>query len=154
MQANTDPPAPICSSRKPPTQRDKCDDPVRGGMDVEREGNDTDGVGMAAPSAGTQPPPRNPAVAAALEARQARVVGQRANAETRRRVDGREAAWRAWCGKKGIDADPTVDKVREYLLDEWVDVAEGQKMRVSGKKGRGPAPWHGCCASDICCVRD
>ena len=124
-------------------------------MDVEREGNDTDGVGMAAPSSSAQPPPCNLALAAAaLEPRQARVVGQRANAETRRRVDGREAAWRAWCGRKGIDADPTVDKVREYLLDEWVDVAEGQKTRVSWKNGRGLAPWRGCCASGIRYVHD
>ena len=65
-------------------------------------------------------------------------------------MDGREAAWRAWCGRKGIDADPTVDKVWEYVLD----VTEGQKTRVSRKKGRGPAPWHGCCTSDIHCVCD
>ena len=53
-----------------------------------------------------------------------------------------------------MDAEPTVDKVREYLLNEWVDVREGQKKRVSGKKGRCPTPWRGCCASDIHCVRD
>ena len=42
--------------------------------------------------------------------------------------------WHAWCRKKGMDADPMVDKVWEYLLDMWVDVGDGQKRRVSEEK--------------------
>ena len=68
-------------------------------------------------------------------------------------MDGREAVLRTWCGTKGIDAEPTIDKVREYLSEEWVDVAKGQKKRVSEKKGRDPMEWHGHCASDIRCLR-
>ena len=65
-----------------------------------------------------------------LDARQAAAVGKCVNVETKRRMDGREAAWRAWCASKKLDADPTVAKVREYLLDEWVEVDPG-KRRVS-----------------------
>ena len=69
-------------------------------------------------------------------------------------MDRREATWRTWCSKKGMDTDPMVGKVQEYLLDEWVDVGEGQKWRVSAEKGRGLAPSRGRCASDIRYLRD
>ena len=69
---------------------------------------------------------------AELDARQAAAIGKCVNLETRRWVDGREAASRVWCARKTLDVDLTVDKVREYLLDEWVEVEPG-KWRVSTK---------------------
>ena len=103
-------------------------------MDIERGGSNTEGVKMVALNANAHPLAPTPLVVAKLDVRQVAIVSQCANVETRRCVDRREAMWHAWCRKKGMDADPMVDKVREYLLDMWVDVRDGQKRRVSAKK--------------------
>lgn len=51
---------------------------------------------------------------AELDAQQMAAIGKFVNLETGRRVDSREAAWRARCAKKTLDADRNIDKVREY----------------------------------------
>ena len=87
--------------------------------------SDKENVLMEAAKAGAECRTANRSPAE-LDARQAAAVGKCVNLETRRRVDGREAAWRAWCARKKLNADPTIDKVREYLLDEWVEVEPGK----------------------------
>ena len=103
-------------------------------MDIERGGSNTEGVKMAAPNTSVHPLAPTPLAVAELDVRQVAIVSQCTNVETPQCMDRREAMWHAWCRKKGMDADPMVDKVREYLLDMWVDVGDDQKRRVSVKK--------------------
>lgn len=143
VDATAEPRDPICGPSER-SARDERDDPDRECTGDEQGDSDAEDVAMEAPSASAQR--RTDAEpSTGLDARQAAAVGRCVNVQTQRRVDGREAAWRAWCGKKGFDVDPTVDKVREYLLDEWVDVGDDKKRRVC-QTTRGPKPSRGCCA--------
>ena len=129
------------------TQDNERDDPVCRAMYIKRGGSDVEGIGMATPRADRQLLIQTPTLVGELDGRQVAVI----SLETQQCVDGREAAWRVRCRKNGMDVDPMVDKVWEYLLEKWVDIEEYQKWRVSAKKVSSVAPSCSCCALGIDC---